>query len=150
VPGLRFLRFWNSPSNLPAQVAGQFLDLRLKDSRELQNSRPGTDHSRLERAWLGNERLGYSLLVVDLDEEGQSDVEVINRSDLTYLGSADPQFEIRVSSIVVVDRAVTYWIATYACLAVALLGLALLVFGIARRRIQTRRLAGMKAEPAAD
>ncbi len=103
----------------------------------------------LERAWLSNERLGYSLLVVDLNEEGLYDVEVTNRSDLTYLASADPQFEIQVSSIVVVDRAVTYWIATYVCLAVALIGLALFAFGVVQRRIQTRRLARMKPGPVA-
>jgi hypothetical protein len=103
----------------------------------------------LQGAWLSNESLGYSLLDVDLDEEGLYDVEVLNRSDLNYLASSDPHFEIQVSSIVVVDRAVTYWIATYLCLAVGLLGLVLLAFGVVRRRIHTRRIKRMKPGPAA-
>jgi len=103
----------------------------------------------LEQATLSTERLGYNLLRVDLDEEGLYDVEVLNRSDLNYLASSDPHFEIQVSSIVVVDRAVTYWIATYLCLAVGLLGLVLLAFGVVRRRIHTRRITRMKPGPAA-
>lgn len=94
----------------------------------------------LERAALSNERLYYSLLDVDLDEEGLYDVEVVNRSDLAYLAPADPRFEIQVSSIAVVDRALEYWIRTAICLAVCLLGLTLFAAGMIRRRKQTSRL----------
>lgn len=90
----------------------------------------------LEPAALSNERLYYSLLDVNLDEEALYDVEVVNRSDLAYLAPADPRFEIQVSSIVVVDRALEYWIRAAICLAVCLLGLTLIAAGIIRRRKQ--------------
>jgi len=94
----------------------------------------------LVAASMDNDRLGYSLCRVDLDEEGLYDVEVVNRSDLAYLAPADPRFEIEVSSIAVVDRALEYWIRTAICLAVCLLGLTLFAAGMIRRRKQTSRL----------
>ena len=97
--------------------------------------------SSLVAASMDNERLGYSLLRVDLDEEGSYDVEVLNRSDLTYLAPADPRFEIQVSSIAVVDRAVEYWIRTFVCLAVCLLGLVLVGAVTIRARMQGRKPA---------
>jgi hypothetical protein len=105
--------------------------------------------SSLVAASMDNERLAYSLRRVDLDEEGLYDVEVLNRSDLTYLAPSDPHFEIQTSSIVVVDRAAEYWIRTFICLVVCLLGLVLLAVGVIRRRRQTLRLARMKPGPAA-
>ena len=95
----------------------------------------------LERAWLSNERWGYSLLRLELDEEGLYDVEVSNRSDLTYLAAWDPRFEIKMSSIAVVDGAVKDWILTSLCLAVCLLGLFLVAVGVVLKRSQARKPA---------
>lgn len=123
----------NKTHRIPCEIV-------LKFSKEGRTVFEGTT-KYLEQAALSNERVEYSLLYVEPDQEGLYDVEVVNRSDLTYLATADPRFEIQVSSIAVVDRAVEYWIRTFICLAVCLVGLVLVAAGTIRARMQGRKPA---------
>jgi len=123
-------------------------DIAVKFSKAERTVFEGTVAS-LVAASMDNERLRYSLLRVDLDEEGPYDVEVRNQSDLSYLASSDPYFEIQVNSIIVVNRALEYWTRTFICLSVCLLGLLLIAVAVLRRRIRNKRLPSVDPGPAA-